>query len=65
VKIDQIANRSASVSFTEAELILINNALNELLHGLDVPEFVTRLGATRQEAKELLHQIGLVLSKMD
>jgi hypothetical protein len=33
---------SASVSITEAELILLNNALNEVLSGLDVPEFDTR-----------------------
>jgi hypothetical protein len=52
------------VSFTEAELVLLNNALNEVLNGLDVPEFDTRLGASRQEAEELLKQIGSLLSKI-
>jgi hypothetical protein len=65
VQINQIAKSSASVSFTEAELYLINNALNEVLHGLNVPKFDTRLGASKHQAEELLHQIGLILSKME
>jgi hypothetical protein len=65
VKVDQTAKHSASVSFTEAELILLNNALNEVLNGLEGPEFDTRLGVSRQEAEELLNQIGSLLSKID
>jgi len=65
LKIKQTAKSSASVSFTEAELVLINNALNEALNGLDVAEFDTRLGASRQEAEELLHRIALLLSKIE
>jgi hypothetical protein len=49
------------VSFTEVELVLLNNALNEV----DVPEFGNRLGVSRQEAEELLHQITLLLSKIE
>jgi hypothetical protein len=64
VEVDQIAKKTASVSFTEAELILLNNALNEVLNGLDVSSFDTRLGTPRHEAKLLLHQINLLLSKM-
>jgi hypothetical protein len=64
VKINQTAKSSASVSFTEAELVLLNNALNEVLNSLDVPKFDTRLGASRQEAEELLHQISSLLSKI-
>lgn len=64
MEINQTAKSSASVSFTEAELILLNNALNEVLNGLEVHEFGTRLGASRQEAEELLRQISLILSKI-
>jgi hypothetical protein len=64
VEVNQIAKKTASVSFTEAELILLNNALNEALNGIDLSDFDTRLGASRQEAKQLLHQINLLLSKM-
>jgi hypothetical protein len=59
VKVDHTGKHSASVSFTRAELVLLNNSLNEVLNGLDVPEFDTRLGASKQEAEELLNQIRL------
>jgi hypothetical protein len=64
VKINQTAKSSASVSFTEAEFVLLSNALNEVLNGFDVPEFDTRLGASKQETEELLHQISSLLSKI-
>jgi hypothetical protein len=51
------------VLFTEAELVLVNDALNEVLDGLDIPEFETRLEVSRLEAEELLSQISFVLSK--
>ena len=64
MKINLIAKSSASVSFMEAELVLLDNTLNEVLNGLDVPEFDTRLGASRQKAEELLPQIDSILSRM-
>lgn len=64
MQVNQTSKDSASVSFTEAELVLLNNALNEVLNELDVSEFSTRLGNSRQEAEELLHQINMLLSKM-
>jgi hypothetical protein len=39
------------------ELMLINNALNEVLHGMGVPECQTRLGAKRATAEELLYAV--------
>jgi hypothetical protein len=64
MQVNQTSKDSASVAFTEAELILISNALNEVLNGLDVPNFDSRLGSSRKEAGELLHQIGSLLSKI-
>ena len=64
MQVYQTTKSSASVSLTGAELVLLNNALNEVLNGLDIPEFDTRLGVSRQEAEELLHQISLILSKI-
>lgn len=64
MQVVQAAKDSASVSFAEAELVLLNNALNEVLNGLDISEFGTRLGASRQETEELLHQIDALLSTM-
>jgi hypothetical protein len=43
------------------ELILINNALNEVCNGIDIREFSTRLGASRSEAEELLDAIGKLI----
>ena len=40
------------------EMILLNNALNEVCHGLDLPDFSTRLGAERGELEALLRQIN-------
>jgi hypothetical protein len=44
-------------------LRLINNALNEVCHGIDVPDLDTRLGARRGEARALLDQIGAVIDQ--
>ena len=64
MQVIQTTKDSASALFTEAELILLNNVLNEVLHGINISEFETRLGASRLEAEELLHQINSLLSKM-
>lgn len=45
------------------ELMLINNALNEVCHGVEIgeAEFPTRLGGSRDEAKALLRRVGQLL----
>ena len=50
---------------TRAELILLNNALNEVCHGIDIDEeeFPTRLGGSRKEAQALLQRIGQLLDE--
>jgi hypothetical protein len=39
------------------ELVAINNALNEVTNALDIEEFETRMGVSRDVALELLKQI--------
>ena len=46
------------------ELILVHNALNEVCHGLDLPDFSTRLGAGLDELEALLHQATAALDSM-
>ncbi len=46
------------------ELILLNNSLNEVCHGLDLPDFRTRLGAGWDELEALRRQIDAALEKM-
>jgi hypothetical protein len=52
------------LDLTHNELILVNNALNEVCHGLDLPDFSTRLGAGRDELEALRHQIYKALEGM-
>ena len=37
--------QAAEIRLTRGELAIINNALNEICHGIDLPEFATRIGA--------------------
>jgi hypothetical protein len=49
------------VRLTRAELVTLNNALNEVLHGPEaIPEweFQTRIGAQSSEARTLLRVLG-------
>jgi hypothetical protein len=57
VKEAETTPTAARVELTGAEVILINNALNEVCNGIDIPEFSTRLGATIEEARALLQQM--------
>ena len=60
-----LKNRSVVIELSDRELILINNALNEVCNGIDVPEFGTRLGGTTEEANQLLREIGKELKKLE
>lgn len=55
--------RRIVLELTADELRLVNNALNEVCHGLDFgdAEFVTRLGAPREEAQALLQRVSQLL----
>jgi hypothetical protein len=55
---------SASISLTKAELIVLKNSLNEVLNGIHLSEFQTRLGVSREAAHELLTQIESLLDTM-
>lgn len=50
-------------SFTHEELVIINNALNEICNGVSLAddEFQTRIGATRDKASKLLSKVGKAL----
>ena len=48
---------SFQIDVTGDELLIINNALNEVCHGIDVCEFETRIGASREEVQKLFNEI--------
>jgi hypothetical protein len=56
---------AAALAFTHEELVIINNALNEVCHGLSIDddEFQTRIGYPRAMAQNLLKKIAKVLAK--
>jgi hypothetical protein len=53
------------VSFTVDELVMINNALNEVCNGVDFEddEFRTRMGFPRQQVLALLAKVSDLLEK--
>ncbi len=52
-------SKQFSVTLTNDELILLNNALNEVLNGIEIgeQEFTTRLGASQESAAALLSRL--------
>jgi hypothetical protein len=65
MKIIESKSNSVVVELSEDDLGLINNALNEVCNGIDIPEFATRLGASRERAEELLRDVGVELTKLE
>jgi hypothetical protein len=62
---DPKTNTSTPPAFTREELVVINNALNEVCHGLafDDDEFQTRIGYSRAMAQNLLKKVAKALGK--
>jgi hypothetical protein len=57
--------QSLDVRLTLDELRIINNALNEICHGIELPEFETRIGASIERAKSLLNEVGDAIARAD
>ena len=55
----------ADVRLTLAELLIVNNALNEVCHGIDLPDFDTRMGTSLENAKALLKQVGAAIAQVE
>jgi len=55
----------APLVFTHEELVVINNALNEVCHGVlfDDDEFQTRIGYSRTTAQNVLKKVANALGK--
>jgi hypothetical protein len=52
-------------AFTREELIVINNALNEVCHALNFSddEFQTRIGVSRASAQRVLKKVAELLDR--
>ena len=53
------------IDMSRDDLLIVNAVLNEVCNGIDVFEFETRIGASRERVEELLKDIGLLLDRMD
>jgi hypothetical protein len=47
----------AVISFFNDELVILNNALNEICNGVDIPQFETRVGYPRERVEALFELI--------
>jgi hypothetical protein len=52
-----------TVRLSVRELLLLNNALNEVCNGLDLREFETRMGASPDEVQTLLGVVGIAINE--
>jgi len=57
-----LASAHAVVDLSHDEMRMLANALNEVLHGLAINEFGTRMGVSKEEAKELLGSLRALLA---
>jgi hypothetical protein len=46
-----------TVELSASELGILNNALNEVCNGIDLPEFDTRMGAQKRDVLKLLNEV--------
>lgn len=53
---------TTTLEVTKTELEILNNALNEVCHGLDIQEFATRMGAEKGEVLKVLHRVAEALA---
>jgi hypothetical protein len=57
MEVRDVTKQGVLVYFELDEVRIVSNAFNEVLHGLSVPEFSTRMGAERSEAEAILHTL--------
>lgn len=61
MKLIQKQGSNYTIEVDQKELELLNNALNEVCNGIEVPEFQTRLGQSREATQALLKRINALL----
>lgn len=56
---------STEVRLSHEELLTIHQSLNEVCNGIDLFEFQTRIGVSREEVLQLMKIIGQLINKID
>jgi hypothetical protein len=64
MELKKVDDSGAWVVLNPDDLLTICNALNEVCNGLDITEFATRMGVTREEALERLKTANAIFEKV-
>jgi hypothetical protein len=64
MKIIETTQENATIEMSRDELLIVNAALNEVCHGIEIFEFETRIGARRDHVSSISNQINLLLDAM-
>ncbi|NMP25447.1 hypothetical protein GW590_00905 [Rahnella sp. SAP-1] len=59
-----VDEKKTELSIDNNELLILYSALNEVCNGISVPEFETRIGASKEAAFTLLNDLGRILDKV-
>jgi hypothetical protein len=59
-----VDEKKTELSLDNNELLILYSALNEVCNGISVPEFETRIGASKEAAFTLLNDLGRILDKI-
>lgn len=59
-----IVDGKANVQFSTEEIIILNNSLNEVCHGIKINDFDTKIGTSREEAKMLLNSVNDLINEL-
>jgi hypothetical protein len=65
MKMVEVLDGSAVLTCSKDELSIIYSALNEICNGIDLFEFETRVGVSRDVASNLMLEVGLTLDRLD
>ncbi len=62
--VKEVNGSYALIMLTSDDVMVLCNALNEVCHTLDIPEFSTRMGVGQEEALGRLRTLNALYSKM-
>ncbi len=62
-----LKNKRANIQVSFEELVILNNALNEICYGIDMDdaEFSARIGVGHKEGVRLLNEISSLIDALD
>ncbi len=62
--VTDIEKENCTLRLTFDEIMIFNNALNEVCNGLNLSDFSTRMGGEINEVKNLLQEVHKIYSEM-